>query len=455
MHQIGHIHVISCGIGTRTGTHMDVQLPESLWQYIKNAEHIFASKALLSRYAQHENSAQQHPITAKAKDDAKHALALCAQGKQVVVLASGDALYNGMGGTLLSLRQYEALTFHPHITAFQALFHTLALPWGGVALFSVHAPERIPVRRIASEPFSLTYGGTKFPASHVAKALMDFMPEAKDTLAVLAERLGSEQESIRIDTLASLAQMPCHATSILLVVPPSHQRLLQDSPFWQTAPSAFHEPKGPILPLGLPEAHYERENNLITASDVRAIILSRLRLPAWGTLWDMGAGSGSVGLEAAGLCPHLNVLALEQKEHRLAHIYANQKRMGVSNYHALQGNALDFLHSFSQNNAKSIAHKHALPHEAYAQPDRIFIGGGGVDIAQIITQSLALLPPDGLLVVSAVTLESFHSIAQCAQEHRVSLSSIQIAHEHSIAREYHTLKNQNTIYLFTFCPKKP
>lgn len=61
--------------------------------------------------------------------------------------------------------------------------------------------------------------------------------------------------------------------------------------------------QAPILALGLPEEAFERENNLITASDVRAVILSRLRLPAWGTLWDVGAGSGSVGLEAAAPAP--------------------------------------------------------------------------------------------------------------------------------------------------------
>ena len=88
----------------------------------------------------------------------------------------------------------------------------------------------------------------------------------------------------------------------------------------------------PILTLGLPEEDYERENNLITASDVRAVILSRLRLPAWGTLWDIGAGSGSVGLEAAGLRPNLNVVGIERKPERGAIIKRNRARLGVSNY---------------------------------------------------------------------------------------------------------------------------
>ncbi len=443
MHKLGHIHVLSCGI--------EPILKENILQYLTKAEHIFASKALLALCAPYIKPATQqvHNITAKAREDARQALLLCNQGKEVVVLASGDALYNGIGGTLLSLRHKEAITFHPHITAFQALFHRLALPWSGVALFSVHAQEHIPVRRIASEPFSLTYGGTKYPASHIAQALIDFTPKAKNTLAILAERLGSEEEHICIDTLESIAHMSCHATSILLIVPPSHYGYVQ-----ATTPQGMAPPTAPILPLGLPESTYERENNLITASDVRAIILARLRLPAWGTLWDIGAGSGSVGLEAAGLCPHLTVLAIEQKEHRLAHIHANQSRMGVSNYHVYHANAVDFLQQRTQEKDTTEKTTSALSDRVYTQPDRIFIGGGGADIAYIIERSLALLHPEGILVVSAITLESFHAIAQCAPEHRVSLSSLQIAHEQKIAREYHALKNQNTIYIFTFSPQK-
>ncbi len=442
MHKVGHIHVMSCGI--------ELVVDKNIAQYIKNADHVFASHTLLALYAQHTkpHGQQLHNISTKARDDAKKALALCTQGKEIVILASGDALYNGIGGTLLSLRQHEAMTFHPHLTAFQALFHKLALPWSGVALFSVHAQEYIPVRRIASEPFSLTYGGTKYPASSIAKALVDFMPQAKNTLAVLAERLGSEEERICIDTLEAVSKTSCHATSILLTIPPSHYGYLQKkAPHHDTIPAA------PLLPLGLPESYYERENNLITASDVRAVILARLRLPAWGTLWDMGAGSGSIGLEAAALCPHLNVLALEQKEHRIEHIRANQVRMGITNHQIYHGDALDFLQKFSQEKSKAEQNT-SLSRKNFLQPDRIFIGGGGADIAQLIEHSLPLLHPEGLLVVSAVTLESFHAITQCAQEQRVSLSSIQMAHEQKIAGEYHTLKNQNTIYIFTFCPKK-
>ena len=66
---------------------------------------------------------------------------------------------------------------------------------------------------------------------------------------------------------------------------------------------------------------------------VRAAALSRLRLPAWGVLWDLGAGSGSVGIEAAALRPDLDVWAVEKNPSRLRDMEENRRACGVTNYH--------------------------------------------------------------------------------------------------------------------------
>ncbi len=467
MQTLGHIHVISCGVGQ--------ELCPKMLRLLKQAQRVFASKTLCAAYLTHEHGQKVYSIGAKAKDDAQKALALCREGKQVVVLASGDALYHGMGATLLQGRSTENMTFHPHTTAFQTLFHLLALPWSDVALFSVHAPHApLPLQRMAGEPLALIYGGTQYPASRIAKALMTFQPEAKHRLAVMAECLGGAEEKIQVGTLEHLADKPCHATSMLLCLSPQHYGYLQKAGFLtqyasasddacaSSAPLAFGISAAPtvadaspispapILPLGLQEDFYAKENNLITAPDVRAIILARLRLPRWGLLWDLGAGSGSVGLEAAGLCPHVDVVAVEKNKERMAHIQQNAQRMGVDNYTVQHENAVDFLQNFCQR--QKTQQQKGLG--SLQKPDRIFIGGGGADIATMIELSLACLQEQGLLVVSAVSLESFHAINSCASEHKYALSSIQIAHEENIAGKYHHLKAQNTIYLFTFSQDK-
>lgn len=129
------------------------------------------------------------------------------------------------------------------------------------------------------------------------------IPASARRAAIIAERIGSDDERILSGTLGELADAACGPTSILVIFPAAHADCHVQDAAATTRGSASIQ--APILALGLPEEAFERENNLITASDVRAVILSRLRLPAWGTLWDVGAGSGSVGLEAAALRPAL------------------------------------------------------------------------------------------------------------------------------------------------------
>ena len=191
---------------------------------------------------------------------------------------------------------------------------------GRTRLFSAHSGEALPARAIAEAPLSVAYAGSRYPAHAIAQAVLKLHPASAERAAVIAERLGSPKERLFSGPLADLARTECGPTSILLLLP-NHwgyaphsvtRFALDERPGPREDAPATRSIPAPILPLGLPEEDYERENNLITASDVRAVILSRLRLPAWGTLWDIGAGSGSVGLEAAGLRPNLNVIGIER-----------------------------------------------------------------------------------------------------------------------------------------------
>jgi len=505
----GHIDVISCGI--------DFPHHPDILELIKKADVLFASRSLVAQCSLSLplplSSQDTRIIGAHAFEDAQTALALCNEGKHVVVLASGDALYHGFGGTLAKLRTGESICYHPAITAFQALFHRLGMPWNEVRLFSAHAGKLLAVRSIAAAPFSVTYGGTTYPANAVAKALIDFHSALSTRHALIAESLstksgsldtkgesliveneilGTKDKDIVIDaekivqgSLEELAAQPCGPTSILLIIPDNYQKYLHKIPHISQANKpdthAISEQaeqnssqasqtgqtdlasqtnlasQAPLLPLGLPEESYERENNLITASDVRAIILARLRLPAWGVLWDIGAGSGSVGLEAAGLCPHLQVIAIEQHQSRADIIERNCTRMGLINYTVHVGDALDLIGLIDlidlidqADRLDLIGQHNNTDKKPLPKPDRIFIGGGGHKLTEILTLCMSKLAPDGLLIASAVTLEAFHILSNWSPERRTALSSIQIAHEQSIAGAHHHLKAQNTIYLFTF-----
>ena len=396
----GSLDILSCGTA----------LPDVTLPFLQRAEHLFGSRRLLAACSM--LSARQHVISARAAEEAAEVLELVQKGHRVAVLASGDALYHGFGGTIASLpgAREVAIRFHPAIAAFQALFHRLGLAWDNARLFSAHR-QTPPLREMAEAQLSVVYGGTRFPAHVLAGLVVRFHPPFAGRPGILAEQLGTPEERIHCGPLEELASLSTGPTSILVLLPT--------------------ELPPPTLGLGLPEQTYQRENNLITASDVRAVVLARLQLPAWGVLWDLGAGSGSVGLEAAALRPGLQVVAVEHKAGRCAMIEANRERLGVANHTLYKGELPELLAS--------------LP-----LPDRIFVGGGGKRLQAILDSAHRALRPGGRMLASSVTLESFRTLVEWKPEFRTELCSLDIAVERPLAGQYSHLKGQNRIHLFAF-----
>ncbi len=169
---------------------------------------------------------------------------------------------------------------------------------------------------------------------------------------------------------------------------------------WYTLPKAakmsFSEPnmvvlkRSPIeahakrnLVLGTPDNRYDHEGGLITKSEIRAITLAKLRLASDHILWDLGAGSGSISIEASLLVKKGRIFAIEQNPARIEQIKNNRKRFGVRN--------LKVIHAELPNGLSN------LP-----QPNGIFIGGGGKDLKKIITAAVKYLKPAGCIVINTV-----------------------------------------------------
>lgn len=143
---------------------------------------------------------------------------------------------------------------------------------------------------------------------------------------------------------------------------------------------------------GVPDAAFLREGVPLTREEVRVVALAKLRLPPAGVFWDVGAGTGSVAVEAARLMPGGKVFAVEDREERAALIRANRERFGLTNLTVVVGEAPAALG--------------ALP-----RPDRVFVGGSGGRLPEILAYLRERLPVMGRLVVSAVTLETLATAA--------------------------------------------
>ena len=409
----GTLDVFSCGIGP---------LPQHIQQKLLLADHVFAAKGLLSQAGTgQENGPLLHNILPSPKTALREALDLARNGKNVCLLASGDALYHGIGSTLAGIlcdepdREKITVRFHPGLTAFQVLCHKTGLPWDKARLFSVHSGSA-SLRPLLEAPFAIVYTGLPLTPAKLAQALCGLHPASQDRCCILAEQLGSAEEYITRCTLKEAAMAQTGPTGILVLLPEG----------------AVPMP----LPLGLDDEAYAFENHCLTARQVRPLVLSCLRLPAFGELWDLGAGSGSVSIEAAMLRPGLHVSAVERVPARCRNIEHNLARHCVSNVTLHEGESLALLAS--------------LP-----RPDRVFIGGAGRDLPELLRLSLAALnrqDPLACVVVSAITLETTALLSQFKDGLLQETMSVDIAVSAPIG-SYTRLSPLNRIHLFVFTPK--
>ena len=160
----------------------------------------------------------------------------------------------------------------------------------------------------------------------------------------------------------------------------------------------------PLTP-GLPDAWFESDGQL-TKREIRAVTLSALAPWPGAWLWDIGAGSGSIGIEWMLAHPRNRAIAIEVREDRAARIARNAAVLGVPDLEILTGDALTWM----QN----------LP-----PPDAVFVGGGG---GAMIDAAWTYLPSGRRFVANAVTIETQSHLAELHAQYGGDLVSLSVAH---------------------------
>ncbi len=297
-------------------------------------------------------------------------------GRWVLWLASGDPLWFGIGRLLLQHLPPERIRFHPAPTSLQLAFARLGRPWQDAGWVSLHGRDPEPLAaRLQQRPPALAVltDPARGGAEEVRRILRASGLEAAYRVW-LAERLGHPGE--RLLPLAAGDPLPAdldplHLVLLLAVEPPA--------------------PDPATLPLfGLADGlwlQHPDQPGLMTKREVRIQLLADLELPEQGVLWDIGAGVGSVGLEALRLRPSLALWAVERRAGAAALIAANAARLGVRPRAVLEGEAPAALAG--------------LP-----DPDRVLIGGGGKERVAVLAAVLDRLRPGGVVVLPLATVEA-------------------------------------------------
>jgi precorrin-6Y C5,15-methyltransferase (decarboxylating) len=354
-------------------------------QHLQAAQLVIGGARTLQLFAAHiAPDAVQRDLSGALSQVPEWIRAAQAEHRRVVVLATGDPLCHGIAAYLASRLCIEAIEVIPNVSTLQLACARLGLPWQDMKFSSVHARDAgdwVP----GSPPGHGLYALLRDIRQHDRLAVLtspDNTPDriarmllaeglAEDFEMAVAERLCQPEERIVSGmSVTSAAQMPFADPNVVLL--------------WRTRLRA------PQVLLGLPDASFEQrhpEKGLITKHEVRAVSLARLQLRADSVVWDIGAGSGSVGLEAARLCRNGHVYAIEKNVDDAAIVQRNRLAMGISNHTLLHGKAPEGL-------------------QDWADPDAVFVGGSGGELAELIALILQRLKPQGWLVMNFVTIEN-------------------------------------------------
>jgi len=288
--------------------------------------------------------------------------------EQAVVLATGDPLCFGIGATLVRALGREQVTIVPAVSSIQAAFARAGVAWDDARILSAHGRELAPVVPHALDArASAVLCGPDAPPQRVARALLDGGME--DCRCVVAEQLGGPVERIVDATLSVIARGSFDARSVVV---------LDRDP---TAVRAAHRGD-----FGRPEMEYSHARGMITRAEVRAVGLGLLRPGGASVIWDVGAGSGSIGLEALGLASGAHLYAVERDEEQLTHLHANVATYGGGAATVVAGEAPEALAG--------------LP-----DPDRVIVGGHGGRLGEILGVVRARLSPGGRIVAHFATLD--------------------------------------------------
>jgi len=300
--------------------------------------------------------------------------------KRIVMLASGDPMFYGTARFLCDRLGKDRFEVTPHVSSMQLAFARVKESWDEAYLtnLATQSLERVVERTRTAEKVGLFTTEQVSPAA-VAKALLE--RKLDYFFAYICENLGSPDERVTQSELPDILGQEFSPLNVMILVRKPNS---PDRPATMLGRRMFGNPDEAFL-------QSQPKRGLLTPAELRAVALAELDIGPASVVWDVGAGSGSVAIEAAQIASAGQVFAIEMDPEDYSLISANAERFQVSNLTPILGQAP--------------AAWQGLP-----APDAIFIGGSGRHVPGIVEQALAVLKPGGRIVI---TVGSIENVAAC------------------------------------------
>ncbi len=394
-------------------------LPEAR-QLVKQAEIVLGGKRLLDMFP----SLSGERITirnnlAEVADLIKKNLGQ----RRIVVLASGDPNFYGIASYLTGNLGRDIVEIIPNVSAMQVAFARIKASWEDAVFVSVHArPIEEVVETVRSNNKVGIFTDDEHTPAVIARVLLEHGVD--DYQAYVCQNLGSKDEKVVQTDLHGLGEMEFSPLNILI--------LLRVQP---------KEPVGALCPwfLGIPDKEFHQrrpKEGLITKQEVRAVSLAKMRLTDDSVLWDIGAGSGAISIEASFLSRKGRIYAIEKNDADVAIIKKNVQKFQAPNVEVVQTFAPESLDK--------------LP-----DPTTVFIGGSGGRMAEILDLVGRRLKPGGRIVINIAALENLSAAVNAlkARGFIPDITLVNIARSTSVL-ELTRFEALNPVFVITGVPER-
>lgn len=351
-------------------------LTQQARELVLGAKTLFGPQNLLDKMS--TSNAQKEPLTADLDGVAETIQKQlgAASGNPMVMLASGDPLFYGTARFLCEKLGKDNFEVFPHVSSMQLAFARVKESWDEAYLTSVASTELTKVvERIRSAEKVGVFTSDQVTPQNLATTLLE---NGIDYFtAYVCENLGSKDECVTRGTLSQIANQSFGNLNVMILV-----RLpdVPDRPAAMKGKRVFGNPDECFL-------QSRPKRGLLTQSEVRVIALSEMDIGPNSISWDVGAGSGSVAIEAAQLSPGGHVYAIE---------------MDTEDYNLLVQNST----TFGTTNLTPILGEAPQAWESLPNPDAVFVGGTGRAVLQLVNDAWQRLKCDGRMVVQLASIDN-------------------------------------------------
>lgn len=323
----------------------------------------------------------------------------------VGVLLSGDVGFYSGAKQLLPLLEGYDVTVISGVSSVQYFCGKCLTPWQDCHLISAHGRSHNAVGDIQCHGKSFVLLGSNFTPTDLVRQLVSHGLGA--CTVTIGENLSYHNERITTGTAHQLVGQVFDTLAVALVV--------NENPI--VSPSG-----------GLSDDAFLRGKVPMTKEEIRVLSLSKLAVAPHHTVWDVGAGTGSVTVELAYKACAGQVFAVEQKGEAVALLHENKAKFALPNIAIVEGKAPEALVD--------------LP-----APDRVFIGGSSGNLEEIVTLIFGK-NPKARLVITAVTIETLAQATALFAKLKLPVDLVQLSATRTrMVGNYHLMDAQNPVWV--------